>query len=394
VTLSVTRRRAPGAVVIAGSLAQKPGIAGHTWQFLQYLLGFRRLGWEVLFVDRLEPTMCIDADGRPCGLDESFNLRYFLDVMTRFELDDAFSLLCGGARTIGWSRSRVAERARDAVFLVNVMGYLTDEQILGAARRRVFLDTDPGVAQMWKALGLADVFRNHDDFVTIGENIGRPDCPIPTCGLQWQTFHQPVVLDCWPAVPPPFDAAFTSVATWRGTYSPIEYGGHTYGQRVHEFRKYFGLPALTGQKFTVALDIHGSETRDRESLSHHGWTLLEPRAVAGDPWRYRYFIQSSRAEFMVAKSIVVETNSGWFSDRTMCYLASGRPALVQDTGLAGLYPTGRGLLTFRTPDEAAAAIEALCSDYGTHARAAREMAAEYFDSDRVLTNLLVKLGVA
>ena len=154
------------------------------------------------------------------------------------------------------------------------------------------------------------------------------------------------------------------------------------------------MPKLTGQKFAVALDIDKSETRDLGPLNDCGWTVLEPRHVAGDPWRYREFIQASKAEFMVAKSIVVETNSGWFSDRTMCYLASGKPALVQDTGLARLYPIGEGLLTFRTPDEAAAGVEEICANYDRHCRAAREIAEAYFDSDKVLARLLDMLGVA
>jgi hypothetical protein len=384
-----------GTIVIAGSLAQKPAVAGHTWQFMQYLLGFRQLGWDVLFVDRLDHDMCVDADGRACGVDDSINVRYFLDVMTRFGLADSFSLVCDdNVRTLGLAKARVVERTREAAFLLNVMGFLTDEEIVSSARRRVFLDTDPGIGQMWKDLGLADIFRNHDDYVTIAENIGQPDCTIPTCGLRWLTFRQPVVLDCWPQAPVPSNGTFTSIATWRGTYAPIEYRGRTYGQRVHEFRKYFSMPTLTGKEFAVALDIDKRETRDLGPLNDCGWTLLDPRTVAGDPWRYRDFIQTSKAEFMVAKTIVVETNSGWFSDRSSCYLASGRPVLVQDTGLAGLYPVGLGLLTFRTLEEAVAGVEEICGNYDKHARAAREIAGACFDSDKALTRLLATLAIA
>jgi hypothetical protein len=168
-----------GAVIVAGSLAQRPGAGGHTWVFLQYLLGFRRLGWDVLFVDRLEPDMCVDARGRPSSVADSENLRYFLSVMRSFGLEDRFSLL-GGRGDIGMSREAVLRAASESEFLLNVMGFLTDASILDAAPLRVFLDIDPGFPQMWRALRLADLFSGHDRFVTLAENMGRADCGIPT----------------------------------------------------------------------------------------------------------------------------------------------------------------------------------------------------------------------
>ena len=189
-------------IVIAGSVAQRPRNAGHTWQFLQYLLGFRRLGWDVVAVDRLEPEMCVDADGRPCPVEESANLSYFLDVMTSFGAEGSFALLYdGGSRVFGLPRERLLELARSSALLLNIMGFLDDEEVLAAAPQRVFLDTDPGFGQMWQALGLAELFRGHDAYVTIGENIGRPECTIPTLGLDWITTCQPVVLEQWPVQP-------------------------------------------------------------------------------------------------------------------------------------------------------------------------------------------------
>src|SRR5436853_6570626 len=143
-----------GLIVIAGAMAQKPGRGGHTWVFLQYLLGFRRLGWDVLFLDRLEAGMCTDAAGRPCELDRSWNVRYFVEVMERFGLSGAYALICdGGARVIGLPRCEVEERLRRSALLLNVMGYLTDEDLLGRVPRRVFLDIDPGFGQVWRWLG-------------------------------------------------------------------------------------------------------------------------------------------------------------------------------------------------------------------------------------------------
>jgi hypothetical protein len=378
-------------VIIAGSLAQKPRTGGHTWQFLQYLLGFRRLGWEVLFLDRLEPDMCVDVHGQPTPLEQSVNLQYFLDVMQRFGLQECYSLdFARGKQVIGRPRPQVLETVRRGAFLLNVMGFLEDQDILGAARRRVFLDTDPGFGQMWCDLGLANLFTGHDQYVTIAENIGQSDCTIPTCGLKWTTWRQPIVLDQWPAQPP-VDGAYTSIGAWRGPYGPVEFKGKIYGLRVHEFRKFVTLARLAGRRFEVALDIHAAETKDLDALASNGWSVADPRQVACDPPRYRSYIQGSRGEFMATKGMYVDTRSGWFSERSICYLASGRPVLAQDTGLKNLYPVGEGLLTFTTLDEAVASIEAIERNYSRHARAARALAETHFDSDRVLSDLLMKV---
>jgi hypothetical protein len=372
-------------------MAQKAGHGGLTWVFLQYILGLRQLGWDVLFVDRLEAEMCVDAAGNHVPLEDSVNLRYLTEVMERFGLTDRWALAYEGERFVGLSREEVLDRVRDCAFLLNVMGYLTHEEILAAAPRRVFLDIDPGFPQMWRDLGLADVFEGHDAFVTVGANVGQPGCTIPTCGLEWIGTPQPVVLDHWPVTTG--GAAFTSVVSWRGPFGPIDYGGRTYGLRVHEFRKFAELPRLTARPFEIALDIHPSDEKDRAMVQAGGWSLVDPAAVAGDPWAYRAYIQRSAGELGVAKNMYVDTRSGWFSDRSICYLASGKPVLVQDTGLGDLYPIGEGLLTFSTLDEAIDGVEAICRDYGRHARATRLLAEEYFGSDRVLGRLLQHLEV-
>jgi hypothetical protein len=381
-------------IAIAGSLAQKPRQGGHTWQFLNYLLGFRRLGWKVLFVDRLEPEMCFDEAGRPCAVEDSVNLRYFLMVMERFGLGAAFSLDYNrGEKCWGVPRQEVRERLQGSAFLLNVMGFLTDEELLASARRRVFLDTDPGFGQMWQDLGQANLFRGHDDYVTIAENIGQAGCTIPTCGLEWITWRQPIVLGEWPCQEGPQGGLFTSIGSWRGPYAPIEYHGKTYGLRAHEFRKFVTLPRISNGRFQVALDIHSADARDLALLAENGWSLADPTAVACDPWVYRQYIQQSRAEFMATKGIYVDTHSGWFSERSICYLASGRPVLAQDTRIPDIYPVGEGLLTFTTLDEAAACVEKVLADYPRHCRAARRLAEEFFDSDRVLPRLLKKLDI-
>jgi hypothetical protein len=231
--------------------------------------------------------------------------------------------------------------------------------------------------------------------VTIAENIGLPDCEIPTCGLDWITTRQPVALEQWPFRPDQArDRQYTSVGSWRVGWGTIEYLGETYGQRPHEFRKFFGLPGLVRTSFELALDIDPAETPDLEQLRANGWSLVDPKEKARDPWRYRDYIRSSRAEFGVAQNRVVKMRSGWFSDRSAVYLATGRPVLAQDTGWSRNYPAGEGLLAYRTLEEAVAGVEEIERDYDRHSAAARAIAEEHFDSRKVLTRLLDGLGVS
>jgi hypothetical protein len=374
-----------GRIVICGAVAQKPRQGGHTWQFLQYLLGFKELGWDVLFVDRLRGA--VERDDR--------RVAYTRGVMRDVGLGEAWSIRLDDGSRIGRSQADVLDHARSADLLLNVMGFCDDDEIMAAARRRVFLDTDPGFAQMWWELGLADVFAGHDAHVTIGERIGERDCTIPTCGLDWITTPQPVVLSQWPVTDYSCDPIrFTSVASWRGAYGPVDLRGHRYGLRVHEFRQFAALPGLTGAKLEVALDIDPADDRDLQLLLAAGWVVTDPALVASTPRSYRRYVQRSSAELMVAKGMYVDTRSGWLSERSLCYLASGRPVLAQSTGAESLYPTGRGLVTFATIAEAAAGVAAIRDDYAGHARAARELAVEHFDAQRVLSRLVDRLSAA
>ncbi len=388
-------RKAPvtGSIVVSGSIAQKPWHGGHTWVFLQYLLGFKKLGWEVLFLDRLDPAMCVDSAGNTCPIEESANLSYLQRVMKSFGLDGAYSVVCDDGRSIGLPRPEVLRRTSRSALLLNVMGFLRDPEILDRARKRVFLDIDPGFGQMWQELGLCKTFAGHHDYVTIGENIGQPDCRIPACGLKWIATRQPVVLDYWKPNGDAGTRGFTTVASWRGSYGPVPYQGKTYGLRVHEFRKFVSMPLLTAQPFEAALDIHPADAADRAALEQNGWKLVDPRIASSDPWKYREYIAGSNAEFTVAKNMYVETRSGWFSDRSICYLASGKPVLVQDTGLGRLYPAGKGLMTFNCLGEAAPCVQELSRDYPAHATAARGIADESSDSNKVLCRLLQNLCI-
>jgi len=384
-------------LLISGALARVPGNGGLAWFHLQLLLGLRQLGWDVLFFDRIEPESCVSAAGRPAPPGESINLRWLRSVMERFGLADAWSLDAGGGGWFGAPRDRVLRVAAEAPLMINVMGYCSDPAVLENAPRRVFLDIDPGFPQMWHELGLHDAFAGHDAFVTVGMNVGKPRCLIPKCGLDWVTLPQPVVLEHWPAAEPSEaddHAPFTSVGAWRGPNAPVEFGGATYGLRAHEFRRFIELPGMCpGERFEMAFEIHPADAKDVQALARSGWALVDPKAVAATPEDYRSYLARSRGEFLVPKQMYVATRSGLLSDRSAYYLARGRPVVARDTGLAGVFPTGEGLLIFSTPEEAAEAVRRVRADYPRHARAARAVAEDYFDSDKVLTRLLEQLGV-
>jgi hypothetical protein len=376
---------------IAAAVAQRPAIGGHTWFALQYLLGFRALGWDVVLVDRLDEATCVDERGRPCALERSAGAAYLAGVMSEAGLGDGWALLGPGDQQLGIDRAELDARLDRSALLLNVMGYLDDPELRDRAELRVFLDIDPGFGQMWRELGLHDLFAGHDRFVTVGLNVGRPGCLVPDCGLEWIATLPPVALSHWPFAEG--GEAFTSVASWRGPFGPIEYGGRTLGLRVHEFRRFADLPAGVSARFEIALDIDRADAADRERLERAGWILADPRVAAGSPGAYRGFIQHSGAELNVAKNMYVDTHSGWFSDRSACYLASGKPVLAQDTGFGSALPVGDGLLSFANPEDAAAGVQEVMRDRPRHAHAARALAEEHFDSSRVLGRLLDALGV-
>lgn len=377
-------------IAIGGSVAQRAGYGGHAWAFAQYLLGFRSLGYAPLLIDRLTDEM-LGAGPRSASQAQERAIRWLERAMRSLGLDGCWCLLLDDRASAGMPREEALRQLADAPLLLNVMGFVTDEEVLAAVPRRVFLDIDPGFGQMWRELGLADVFRGHDAYVTIAENIGHSDCTVPDCGLEWTTTRPPVALDAWPKVDG--GDCFTTVASWRGPFEPVEYRGRRYGVRAHEFRRFADLPRLTAERFEAVLDIDEADRADAELLRDGGWNLLSPADAAGDPASYRSYVQSSRAELMVAKQMYVETRGGWFSDRSACYLASGKPVVAQDTGFSRNYPVGEGLLPFEDLEGAIAAVEEVNSDPRRHADAARAIAEEHLDARKVLATLLDELGV-
>jgi hypothetical protein len=314
--------------------------------------------------------------------------------MERFGLSGSSALLCDeGAPGYGLPLPELKARARGRSLLFNISGHLTCPEIKANCGCKVYYDDDPGFTQFWHAAGSkAARLDGHDAYVTIGQNIGLPECIIPTCGLSWRATRPPVVLEEWPIRLQAKLDRFTTVASWRGAYGPVAYGGIQYGLKVHEFRKFFELPRRSGHPFEIALQIHPADQNDLEALRANGWRVVDPQIATGSPDQFRQYVQNSGAEFSVAQGLYVDTHSGWFSDRTVRYLASGKPGLVQDTGFSRHLPVGQGLLSFRTLDEATEGAARIAHDYAAHCRAARGIAERYFEAGTVIRRLAKDAG--
>ncbi len=377
-------------IVVAGMIAGDPHQGGATWAVLQYLLGLRQLGHDVHFI---EPVAADKLQPRGTSLSGSANAAYFHSVMRQFEFESCAALLVAGTQeTVGLAYDRLRAVTAESDLLINISGLLDDPALTEPIPVRIYLDLDPGFNQLWCAAEGIDVgFDGHTHFVTIGSALGHGDCVIPTCGRSWIATRQPVVLSEWPPAGHLTHDAFTTVANWRG-YGSITCNGVFYGQKAHAWRELMALPDKTQEQFLVALAIHPGERDDLLDLAAHGWSLIDPAHVSDTPDRYRAFVQGSKGEIGVAKSGYVRSRCGWFSDRSVCYLASGRPVVAQETGFSRFLPAGEGLFAFETTDEACAGIGAVVRDYARHSRAARAIAEEYFDASSVLPQLLERVG--
>jgi hypothetical protein len=369
-------------VIVSGMIAATPWQGGAAWAVLQYLLGLRRLGCGVYFMEPVGPAQELSSDVP----------QYCDQVLREFGFEDRWALIPPqGADTVGMPREQVESAAREAELLLNVAGMLSDPSILDHVPVRAYLDLDPFFTQVWHSGEGVDMrLEGHTHFVTVADTIGLPHSQIPSCGRDWLPTLPPVVLEQWPVATSLEHHAITTVGHWR-SYGSIHRNGVRYGQKVHSLRTLIDLPSRTSATFVPALAIHPDETDDLAALRENGWNLVDPADVAATPDHYRRFVQGSWAEFGLTKEGYVVSDSGWFSDRSACYLASGRPVIAQDTGFGRRLPTGAGLLAFKTADEAASAIEEVQGDYEHQRLAARELAAAHLDSDRVLGSLVDRL---
>lgn len=376
-------------VIVAGALANKPGNGGEAWVRMSWARGLARLGFDVWFVESLHRTAW--ENGELEGA-----LEFFEGVTEAHGFGDRRVLL-GHGRMRGLTRDEWDDLVADCALLVNISGNLEPAPWFDRIPVRAYVDLDPGYTQIWDVDGLlGTALPAHTVHYTVGLNLGTNACELPTGSFDWKPILQPVLLDDWSWDEPeaPDRLRFTTVASWRGAFGAISCGDREYGAKAHEWRRFMALPTLArDHRFEAALAIHDADHRDRDALEAAGWVLEDPARRAGSPGSFRDYIADSDAEFSVAQGVYVDTSSGWFSDRSARYLAAGRPVLVQDTGFGSTVPVGEGLLAFDSMASAIRGADALATDYSLHSRAARRLAEEYFDSDRVLGRMIEELDV-
>jgi hypothetical protein len=377
--------------VVGGYLIRYP-VGGHTLSILHWLVGLRRLGYDVVFVEHHGwPNACFNLRDRQMKDDPSYGISVVTQLLARFDIDK-WCYIDADGRYRGLGKDQLKALCRNSELMLGLWSPTWVDEFLECPLR-IFIDPDPGFTQFHMAkvrssAGYASPHDFHYHF-SYGTRIGRPDCPIPSHGLNWRPLRPPVVLDLMPVRPVASGACFTTVMKW-GARKPIVYEGEEYGQKDVEFWRIADLPQRAGQIFEIAV---GGEA-PREKIAAAGWRIADPLAVAATIEDYRDYISGSLGEFSVAVNLVVKSRSGWFSDRTAAYLASGRPAIVQDTGFSESLPCGEGLFAFTGLEDAVEAVETVMSDHAFHCAAARRLAEEHLDSDLIIGAVLRQSGVA
>ena len=358
-------------------------VGGHVWHHLQYLVGLKRLGHEVTYFEHYgSPASCYDSGRDAWTSDPSYGIAYLLDLLRPHGLDASWCFIAEDGACRGLQRVELERACRDCDLFLNLsnINWIPELEL---CRRRALVDTDPVFTQIG-AHGVSASFSDYHALFTYGENVHKAGCEMPTAGYAWLPTRQPVVLDLWrPAVDPP-SRGYTSIMN-SSAFGETVHEGRVYGQKDRQFEPFFALPRESGETMQLAVSV----PEDRQTrLEAGGWQILDPLEVALTPGAYQAFLRSSKAEFSTAKHAYVSTQCGWFSDRSAGYLASGRPVVIEDAGFSQWLETGRGVMAFRSHDEALAAITAVNSRYEWHCRAAREVAHAYFDAGAVLTSLV------
>ena len=375
-----------GRIVVL-HLAMRFPFAGVVWQLLHHLLGFRTLGFDVYYIED-HGAYAYDAVAQTPVPDPTANIKLVGGVLDRFGFSGRWAFRHPISHDyLGMPTDRCLELIRGADAVINLCGATEPREEHFASPMMIYLETDPGVFQMNILRGDPIALRNvaaHRFFFTYAANIGQPDCLVPTAGVKWHTTRPPVVLDQWhPGVGPESPDAFTTVGTWRNKGNDIGIGGDTYYWSKHvNFVKVLEVAARSGQPIELATDISSGPDYDRAIAGGFTFRPVVPMSLDIDD--YRQYVSASRGEFTVSKDLYVRTRSGWFSDRTVCYLAAARPVVTQFTGFEKYIPAGTGLLGFNDADSAVDSIRNINADYARHARAAREVAAEYFDATKLL----------
>lgn len=373
-------------IVVTGLIAQYP-LGGVAWDYVQYVAGLAKLGYDAYY---LEDTGIWPYNPEEGGVSKGcdYNVRHLNRVMERFGLADRWAYcFAHGRQWFGLSDAKRRDVLESADLLLNISGTLNAPNTYRSVKRLAYIDSDPTFTQVKLARGetsLITLMRQHDVHFSFGEALPGDT---PTTDIDWIPTRQPMLIEEWT----PTDerrAEFTTVMNWT-TARPIEHDGVSYGQKDIEFQKFIDLPArIRPSEIELAVNLGKTRRTPHDLLRHKGWKLADPDIVCPDLESYRHYISTSKAEWSVAKNGYVVGRSGWFSCRSACYLAAGRPVVVEDTGFGAVIPTGRGVLAFSDMDGAVAAIREVEGNWETHARAARDIAVECFDSNKVLRRLV------
>jgi hypothetical protein len=371
-------------IIVLGWLIRGPS-GGLAWPYLNYVHGLAALGHDVYYIEDSEFYFDPELNGEVT--DPGHGLRFASDAFGRLGLGDRWAYYEAHTNTWKGARARDAlDLCKTADLILNVSGATQLREWLERIPVRAFIDTDPGLTQI---LNLTDSenrrrCKSHSVFFSFGENIGKPSSLVPVDGFAWHPTRQPVSIDAWPRIASPHNGRYTTVMSWESL--PVrEYHGLRFGMKSESFAPFSELPRRLGSIFEIA--VRGP-TATLSALHEAGWEIADIAALNRDPWSYQAFIQASKAEFGIAKQGYVVTRSGWFSERSAVYLASGRPVLAQDTGFPEWLPCGEGVLVFQSPEEVVDAISRVELDYDAHCRVARQLAEDYFAARRVLPPLI------
>jgi hypothetical protein len=382
-----------GRIIVSGILFWYP-LAGVTYQCLHYLEGLKRLGYDVLYIED-SGRWVYDPGINELSPDAAGNINRVLPTLKSLGFDGrwAFRGRYPGGQCLGMTAAEIDAAYRDADGFLNLCGAQEIHPEHLRIPRRVYVETDPVASQIRVAKGdpviLAQLDAHHVHF-TFGENLGNPDCRVPIVKYHWKPTRQPVIMDFW-SHSLPAGAAYTTIATWHNAGKDIEFNGETYHwSKDREFEKFITLPRAVRAPMELAM---GNEPEPVNYIQSNGWRWRDSVALSSNLEDYRRYIQSSRGEFTVAKDQNIRLRSGWFSDRSACYLAAGRPVITQETGFSNILPVGRGLFGFSTRDDILAAMDRIDSDYPAACLAARDIAREYFSAELVLEKLMEEAGL-
>ncbi len=374
-------------IVVLGYVVRGP-VGGMCWSDLHYLMGLAHLGHDVYFVeDSDDYPSCYDPSRNTTDADPTYGLEFATRAFGRGGLGERWAYYdAHTSRWLGPCADRILGVCATADLLLNLGGVNPPRPWFMEIPVRALIDKDPVFTQIRHLTDVAarDKALKHTAFFSFAGNIGSSRCVVPDDGLPWRPTRHPIFLDAWPATQGSPEGKFTTVMLW-DSYQARDYAGVRYGMKSDSFGPYLDLPERAGPIFELAV---GGPTAPKDLLRRKGWAVRNPLEPTRDPWTYRRYIQASKAEFSVAKHGYVVSRSGWFSERSAAYLASGRPVLLQETGFSDWLPAGSGVLSFTSPDEALAGIEAINSRYEFHCEAARAIAEEYFDVRKVLARLV------